>query len=70
MNMTKGRVQQRSTTFFAVHVAVIEARPGETNEEAWRRHLQQNPQDRQATVKIFNRLAADSSERQGQFPQA
>ncbi len=70
MNITKGRVQQKSTTFFAVHVAVIETRPGETNEEAWRRHLQQNPHDRQATVKIFNRPAVDSSERQSPYPQA
>jgi hypothetical protein len=55
MSAGKGMVRQRPLHYFAVQVAVVEARPGESNEEAWRRHLRQHPQDRQATVKIFNR---------------
>lgn len=39
----------------SMHLAIIEARRGESNEEAWRRHLARNPQDHMANVKIFNR---------------
>jgi hypothetical protein len=38
-----------------MHLAIVEARSGESNEEAWRRHLAHNPQDHMANVKIFNR---------------
>jgi|GEM_PF-2447283 len=68
MNVVKGMRRQRPCHYFAVHVAVVEARPGETNEEAWRRHLLQNPEDRQATVKIFNRRPVSGSERQTGTP--
>jgi hypothetical protein len=63
MDVGKRSTWQRSFHYFAVHVAVVEARPGETNEEAWRRHLVQHPQDRQATVKIFNRFPLLNGER-------
>lgn len=55
MQATKGTIKQRPLHYFAVHVAVVEAHPGESNEEAWRRHVCQHPQDRQANIKIFNR---------------
>ncbi|MGQ9920625.1 MAG: hypothetical protein ACUVRZ_04765 [Desulfobacca sp.] len=55
MTAGKGIMWQRSGHYFAVQVAVVEARPGESNEEAWRRHVRQHPQDRKARVKIFNR---------------
>jgi len=35
-------------------VAVVVLAPHETREQAWRRHLQDNPQDRLAEVKIFH----------------
>ena len=47
--------QRRPLHYFAVQVAVVEARTGESNEEAWRRHLLCHPQDRQVRIKIFNR---------------
>lgn len=63
MTVGKGIVRQRQVHYFAAHVAVVEARPGESNEEAWRRHVRQHPEDRQATVKIFNRCPGGSGER-------
>ncbi len=55
MNTDKRVVRQRPLHYFDVQVAVVEVRPGESNEAAWRRHVRQHPTDRQATVKIFNR---------------
>ena len=33
---------------------VVLVKPHETKEEAWRRHLKENPQDLRAEVKIFH----------------
>jgi hypothetical protein len=47
--------QEQVFEYLSMHLAIVEARSGESNEEAWRRHLAQNPQDHMANVKIFNR---------------
>jgi hypothetical protein len=55
MQAVKKAYQERPFQYFAMKLAIVEARWEESNEEAWRRHLVHNPQDRQANVKIFNR---------------
>ena len=39
-----------------VKMAVVQVKLGESNQEAWNRHLKENPEDASATVKIFNQL--------------
>jgi hypothetical protein len=36
-------------------MAVVEVRAGETNKEAWKRHLKDHPIDAHAMIKVFNR---------------
>lgn len=38
-----------------IRMAIIEVRPGETEEEAWSRHLTECPQDLYANIRVFNR---------------
>jgi hypothetical protein len=47
--------EERSGQDASIRLAIVEARSGESNEEAWRRHLTHHPQDQMANVKIFNR---------------
>jgi hypothetical protein len=37
-------------------MAIVNLRPGETSDAAWRRHLAQNPDDIAATIRVFNRF--------------
>lgn len=37
-----------------IKMAVVEVKPGESNREAWSRHLVDNPHDAGAMVKVFN----------------
>jgi hypothetical protein len=57
MNAVKKVTQERPWEYFPMHLAIVEARSEESNEEAWRRHLIHNPQDHMANVKIFNRAS-------------
>jgi len=36
-------------------MAIVEVRQGETDKDAWQRHLAAHPEDRYANVWIFNR---------------
>ncbi len=38
-----------------LRMAVIEVKRGESDKEAWLRHLAEHPQDRHANVWVFNR---------------
>lgn len=38
-----------------IRMAIVEVEMGETNEEAWLRHLSTHPEDLYANVRIFNR---------------
>lgn len=38
------------------HLAIVSLNPEETSETAWQRHLAQNPDDINATIRVFNRL--------------
>ncbi len=42
------------TQYFQTKLAVIEVRQGESQEDAWRRYLAENPEDAGAHVKIFH----------------
>ncbi len=44
----------RARHYGKVKVVVILVRKGETEEQAWRRHLAENPQDHRADIKIYH----------------
>ena len=39
---------------FDMKMAVVQVKPGESNKEAWSRHLRDNPHDAGAMIKVFN----------------
>jgi hypothetical protein len=40
--------------YLNIKLAVVEVRNGESQEEAWRRHLADHPEDASVRIKIFN----------------
>lgn len=40
--------------YFSYRLAIIHVRIGETNNEAWHRHLMETPDDIYATIRVFN----------------
>jgi hypothetical protein len=46
--------------YFRPKVAVVKVAPGETQEEAWRRHLLSHPESATADIKIFHSLKPGS----------
>jgi len=44
----------RARHYGKVKVVVILVKKGETEEQAWRRHLAENPQDHRADIKIYH----------------
>jgi hypothetical protein len=54
--MGKFREMEEFAEMLGVKMAVIQVKPGESDQEAWHRHLQENPGDASAMVKIFNQL--------------
>jgi hypothetical protein len=38
------------------HLVIVNLKPGETSETAWHRHVEQNPDDINANIRVFNRL--------------
>ena len=47
--------QQQWLNFFNIRMAIVEVQAGETDDEAWSRHLTSRPEDRWANIRIFNR---------------
>jgi len=41
--------------FFNIRRVIVEVQPGETEKDAWSRHLKKRPEDRWANIRIFNR---------------
>jgi hypothetical protein len=39
---------------FDMKMAVVQVKPGESNKDAWSRHLKDNPHDAGAMIKVFN----------------
>ena len=56
MNRLTGdhRWARRDTCFRDFRVAVIFVPEKETKDQAWRRHVRENPEDRNADIKIFS----------------
>ena len=52
--MEKFREMQEFATSLGVKTAVIQVILGESDKEAWNRHLKENPDDTSAMLKIFN----------------
>ena len=48
---------------FSVRIAIVEGGIGETNEEAWLRHLTTHPEDHYVKVRIFNRYVPGTESR-------
>ena len=46
--------QSELMKYFYYQLAIIQVRAGETNDEAWHRHLIETPDDISVTIKIFN----------------
>jgi hypothetical protein len=46
--------QSEVMKYFDYRMAIIQVRVGENNEEAWRRHLIEIPDDMYATIRVFN----------------
>lgn len=51
----------RLKEYFNVRLVIIEARPGETREDSWKRHLTDHPEAKYANVKVFNRTQYDQA---------
>ena len=41
-------------TALDMKMAVVQVQRGESNKEAWKRHLQDHPHDADAMIKVFN----------------
>jgi len=52
--MEKFREMKEFAEILGVKMAIVQVKPGESNQEAWNRHLKKNPDDASATVKVFN----------------
>jgi hypothetical protein len=52
--MEKFREMEEFAEILGVKMAVIQVTRGESDIEAWNRHLKENPRDASAMVKIFN----------------
>lgn len=46
--------QSELMKYFSYRMAIIQVQVGETNDEAWQRHLTKTPNDINATIRVFN----------------
>jgi hypothetical protein len=55
-NNTMARLKPQSEVmkYFDYRLAIIQVEVGETNDEAWHRHLMETPDDIYATIRVFN----------------
>jgi hypothetical protein len=54
--MEKYREMEDLAVSLGVKTAFVQVKLGESNQEAWNRHLKENPNDVSAMLKIFNQL--------------
>ena len=52
--MTGFKPQSEVMKYVYYRMAIIQVRVGETNDEAWQRHLTETPNDINATIRVFN----------------
>ena len=69
MNRLNGghRSARLDTCLRGFRVAVISVPAEETKDQAWRRHVKKNPEDRNADIKIFSYAASESHKNSTQF---
>jgi hypothetical protein len=53
INMEQFRERKKFGTGLKLRLAVVQLKPGESTEEAWDRHLKEQPDAILATLKIF-----------------
>jgi hypothetical protein len=46
--------QSEVMKYFDYRIAIIQVQAGESNDEAWQRHLTKTPKDMNATIRVFN----------------
>ncbi len=51
--MEKFQEREKFAAPFGLKKAVVQLKPGESSEEAWNRHLKENPDAALATLRIF-----------------
>jgi hypothetical protein len=59
--MEKFREMQEFAASLDVRMAIVRVKPGESDQEAWNRHLKDNPDDASAMLKIFNQLVPEQA---------
>ena len=52
--ISRFKPQSEVMKYFYYWLAIIQVRVGETNDEAWQRHLMEAPDDIYATIRVFN----------------
>ena len=52
--MARLKSHSEAMKYFDYRMAIIQMRVGENDEEAWQRHLIENPGDIYATIRVFN----------------
>lgn len=62
MKLLKYRKSESLLKYFDVSLAIIEVLPNETEEEAWKRHVKEHPEQSNVKVRIFNRKTESRKE--------
>jgi hypothetical protein len=52
--ISRFKPQSEVMKYFYYRLAIIQVRVGETNDEAWQRHLMEAPDDIYASIRVFN----------------
>jgi len=52
--MARFKAQPVVMKYFYYRMAIIQVQVGESNDEAWRRHIIETPDDIHATIRVFN----------------
>jgi hypothetical protein len=52
--MVRFKPQSEVKKYFYYRMAIIQVGVGETEDEAWQRHLMESPKDIYATIRVFN----------------
>ncbi len=52
--MTRFRPQHEVYNYFHYRMAIIQVGFGETSDDAWHRHLEENPEDIYTNIRVFN----------------
>lgn len=55
----RGLDQENLLRYLNVRLAIVEVRAGESDEEAWRRHIREHPEQKHVNIRIFNRISQD-----------